>query len=162
MKSSAGAIKLNPTAVRERAKSVPGCKEVLADGPTVLSFIVGMRNNSSLSSSSNKKNRRQQQEQPRAKDLARVNIWTDSGTVGTSRVIDGKVRQSFRRNVQRYVCMYSLIIPLAGLIGVFFLFQLLPSRVIRQSLAQRSWVLIFLLLCFRSVDAKVWMLLRVY
>mmetsp|Transcript_47095 Transcript_47095/g.114955 ORF Transcript_47095/g.114955 Transcript_47095/m.114955 type:complete len:456 (+) Transcript_47095:142-1509(+) len=96
MKSSS-TVKLNPTAVRERAKSVPGCKEVLADGPTVLSFIVGMRNNSS----SNKKNgRRQQQEQPQAKDLARVNIWTDSGTVGTSRVVDGKVRQSFRRHVQ--------------------------------------------------------------
>ncbi len=31
--------------------------------------------------------------------LARVNIFFDSGTVGTSRVLGGKVRQTFRRNV---------------------------------------------------------------
>lgn len=88
---STTSIKLNPTAVRERAKSVPGCREVLADGPTVLSFIVGLHGTKG---------------RQRPKDLARVNIWTDTGTVGTSRVINGKVRQSFRRHVQRYVCAH--------------------------------------------------------
>jgi hypothetical protein len=91
---------LNPTAVRERAKSVPGCKEVLADGPTVLSFIVGIGPHHRRGSGGNK-GKDNSDEGSSSKQLARVNIWTDTGTVGTSRVIDGKVRQSFRRHVQR-------------------------------------------------------------
>ena len=31
--------------------------------------------------------------------LARVNIFLSTGTIGTSRVLGGKVRQTFRRNV---------------------------------------------------------------
>lgn len=74
------APKLNPTALRERAKSVPGCREVPASGTSVVSFVVGLHLR-------------------KVEALARVNIFFDSGTVGTSRVLGGKVRQTFRRNV---------------------------------------------------------------
>eukprot|EP00934_Nitzschia_sp_Nitz4_P003833 Nitzschia sp. Nitz4//scaffold48_size128905//8730//9950//NITZ4_003576-RA/size128905-processed-gene-0.71-mRNA-1//1//CDS//3329552910//3823//frame0 len=78
--SSSTTLKLNPVAVRERAKRVPGCKEVFASGDSVVSFVVGLGSN-------------------RPEDLARINIFVDTGTIGTSRVLGGKVRQSFRRNV---------------------------------------------------------------
>ena len=73
-------LKLNPAAVRERAKSVTGCREVFASGDSVISFLVGLHLN-------------------QVESLARVNIFFDSGTVGTSRILGGKVRQTFRRNV---------------------------------------------------------------
>jgi hypothetical protein len=74
-------LKLNPAAVRERAKSVAGCKEVLAQGESVISFMVGL-------------------DKPGRDDaLARINIFVDSGTIGTSRVMAGVLRQTFRRNV---------------------------------------------------------------
>jgi hypothetical protein len=73
-------LKLNPAAVRERAKSVTGCREVFASGDSVISFLVGLHHN-------------------QVESLARVNIFFDSGTVGTSRILGGKVRQTFRRNV---------------------------------------------------------------
>jgi hypothetical protein len=81
-------LKLNPAAVRERAKSIPGCKEVMAQGESVISFIVMDHSTSQVG------------ERLSSSSIARVNIFVDSGTVGTSRVLDGKVRQSFRRNVQ--------------------------------------------------------------
>jgi hypothetical protein len=81
-------LKLNPAAVRERAKSIPGCKEVMAQGESVISFIVMDHSASQVG------------EKLSSSSIARVNIFVDSGTVGTSRVLDGKVRQSFRRNVQ--------------------------------------------------------------
>jgi len=34
-----------------------------------------------------------------SKQLARINIFVQTGTVGTSRILNGKVRQTFRRNV---------------------------------------------------------------
>jgi hypothetical protein len=74
-------LKLNPAAVRERAKSIRGCKEVVAQGESVISFLVGL------------------DQVGNPDDLARVNIFVDSGTVGTSRVMGGKLRQTFRRNV---------------------------------------------------------------
>lgn len=73
-------VKLNPAAVRERAKSVAGCKEVVAQGESVISFMVGL-------------------DKGKSDALARINIFVDSGTIGTSRVMSGKVRQTFRRNV---------------------------------------------------------------
>lgn len=78
--SSTSVLKLNPAAVRERAKSIPGCKEVFASGDSVVSFVVGLHQN-------------------RVESLARVNVFFDTGTIGTSRVLRGKVRQTFRRNV---------------------------------------------------------------
>lgn len=77
---SSSSLKLNPAAVRERATSVPGCREVFASGDSVISFVVGLHLR-------------------QVDALARVNIFFDSGTVGTSRVLGGKVRQTFRRNV---------------------------------------------------------------
>jgi hypothetical protein len=75
-------LKLNPAAVRERAKSVPGCREVFASGDSAISFLVGLHLPG------------------RSDSLARVNIFVDTGTVGTCRIIlGGKVRQTFRRNV---------------------------------------------------------------
>jgi hypothetical protein len=74
-------LKLNPAAVRERAKSIQGCKEVVAQGESVISFLVGL------------------DQVGNPDGLARVNIFVDSGTVGTSRVMGGKLRQTFRRNV---------------------------------------------------------------
>jgi hypothetical protein len=74
-------LKLNPEAVRERAKSIRGCKEVVAQGVSVISFLVGL------------------DQVGNPDGLARVNIFVDSGTVGTSRVMGGKLRQTFRRNV---------------------------------------------------------------
>mmetsp|Transcript_2240 Transcript_2240/g.3777 ORF Transcript_2240/g.3777 Transcript_2240/m.3777 type:complete len:474 (+) Transcript_2240:100-1521(+) len=95
-------LKLNPSAVRERAKSIPGCREVLAQGESVLSFMVmdndksnHSRGDGRFDSSINHNNNSKV-----ASSLARVNIFVDSGTIGTSRVLDGKVRQTFRRNVQ--------------------------------------------------------------
>ena len=74
-------LKLNPSAVRERAKSIAGCKEVGSKGESVISFMVGL-------------------DKPGISDaLARVNIFVDSGTIGTCRVMGGKVRQTFRRHV---------------------------------------------------------------
>jgi hypothetical protein len=78
--SSTSTLKLNPAAVRERAKSVPGCREVFAQGDSVISFVVGLH-------------------QRQVDSLARVNIFLSTGTIGTSRVLGGKVRQTFRRNV---------------------------------------------------------------
>ena len=62
--------KLNPTAVRERAKSVTGCREIGEHvGDSVISFLVGL-------------------DQPgNASALARINIFYVSGTIGTSRVL---------------------------------------------------------------------------
>jgi hypothetical protein len=74
-------LKLNPAAVRERAKSIRGCKEVVAQGESVISFLVGL------------------DQIGNPDGLARVNIFVGSGTVGTSRVMGGKLRQTFRRNV---------------------------------------------------------------
>ena len=77
---------LNPTAVRERSKSIPGCKEIGVVDNTTLIFLVAV---ASKPSSDTKQN-----QQP-----ARITIFCDSGTIGTARVLDGTVRQTFRRNV---------------------------------------------------------------
>ncbi|KAL3942295.1 MAG: hypothetical protein SGARI_000315 [Bacillariaceae sp.] len=70
-------LQLNPSAVRERSKAISTCHEVPAQGQNIVSFLV-------------------EEEQ----SAARVNIFCDTGTIGTSRVLQGGVvRQSFRRNV---------------------------------------------------------------
>ena len=75
-------LKLNSEAVRERAKGIPGCREVLSSksDTQVVSFMVGLH-------------------QRHAENVARVNIFVDTGTIATSRILNGKVRQTFRRNV---------------------------------------------------------------
>ena len=98
---------LNPSAVRERSLSVPGCQEIHSCGggggkngtETILNFLVVTPTKNStaavaagttsllLSSSSSSS-------QP-----ARITVFCDTGTIGTARVLDGKIRQKFRRNV---------------------------------------------------------------
>ena len=73
---------LNPDAVRERAKSVPGCKEVVTYSESCVSFMVGLHQPGNVD------------------ELARINIFVDTGTVGTCRVLGGKMRQTFRRNIK--------------------------------------------------------------
>ena len=98
---------MNPSAIRERAKSVPGCKEIVTQGEYLISFMVGMDKPGKIES------------------LARVNVFVDSGTIGTCRVMGGKVRQTFRRNVSSLDVVERLLRnpekPLAideGLVGL--------------------------------------------
>ena len=73
--------KLDPVEVRKTARTVHGCRE---DGSskddTAMSFLVGLDSNN-------------------VKDLARVNVYTVTGTIGTCRVLQGQVREIFKRNV---------------------------------------------------------------
>lgn len=78
---------LRPVAVRERSKAIPNCKEIKPRAAnndpfsTTISFLIT----------------------PPKEDKenlpVRVNVFCDTGTIGTAKVVDGKVRQSFRRNV---------------------------------------------------------------
>ena len=96
-------LKLNPEAVRRRAASVPGCREVpptpSTDPPltNVCSFLVGCQGEVSASSSGFIPNPFLSER--KASDLARVTIYCDTGTVATGRVLDGCVRHTFRKNV---------------------------------------------------------------
>jgi hypothetical protein len=76
-------LKLNPVAVRERSKAIPSCNEIPGQqNETIVSFMI-LNNN----------------EDDATAGAARVDVFCDSGTVGTSRVLQGKARQHFRRNV---------------------------------------------------------------
>lgn len=77
-----GAVKprLDIHAVRTRAASVPGCEILAPPSGPVCSFITGMMTG-------------------KAADLARVHVYTDTGTVAIGRVVQGRYRQVFRRNV---------------------------------------------------------------
>eukprot|EP00977_Amphora_coffeiformis_P016906 scaffold5364_cov164-Amphora_coffeaeformis.AAC.4 len=77
-----GAIKprLDINAVRTRAASVPGCELVAPPSGPICSFITGMTTG-------------------KAADLARVHVYTDTGTVSIGRIVQGRYRQVFRRNV---------------------------------------------------------------
>ena len=79
-----GAIKprLDVNAVKTRAASVPGCEMVSTtpSGGPLCSFITGMSSG-------------------KAEDLCRVHVFTDTGTVSVGRIVQGKYRQVFRRNV---------------------------------------------------------------
>ena len=89
--------KLEPSAVRKVAKTVPGCIESgsLEDG-TVLSFLVGLDQQPDTSSLSYLVGLGQQ---PNTSALARINVYTTTGTIGTCRVLQGQVREIFKRNV---------------------------------------------------------------
>lgn len=87
-----GAIKprLDINAVRTRAGSIPGCELVSSSNPAVCSFITGMTSG-------------------KAEDLARVHIFTDTGTISVGRVVQGKFRQVFRRNVSSLDAVEDLL-----------------------------------------------------
>ena len=80
--------KLDPDAVRRRAQSIAGCREVHSHAtsgvqppPHVVTFLVGLREIRDVN------------------QLARVTVFADTGTIGVCRVLRGEVRQIFRRNV---------------------------------------------------------------
>ena len=77
-----GAIKprLEINAVRTRASSIPGVEAVSTGSGSVCSFITGLTSG-------------------KAQDLARVIVFTDTGTISIGRIAQGKYRQVFRRNV---------------------------------------------------------------
>jgi hypothetical protein len=90
--------KLEPNAVIERAKSVPGCRQVSAESGlratpplerrgegTMICFLVGIEDAS--------------REAQDVTKLARINVFCDTGTVATCRILHGAVRQVFQRNV---------------------------------------------------------------
>jgi hypothetical protein len=85
-----GAVKprLDMQAVKARAAGVPGCELVSNANGNVCSFVVGVQTTTSGSGST-----------PSVKDMARVHIFTDTGTVAVGRIVQGKYRQVFRRNV---------------------------------------------------------------
>jgi hypothetical protein len=72
--------KLDPDVVRKCAERVHGCREVATCGENVLSFMVGLES------------------KDKAK-LARLNVYLETGTIGTCRVMGEQVREVFRKNV---------------------------------------------------------------
>jgi hypothetical protein len=72
---------LDPVAVRRRAKGLAGVQALppFAPNDAVISFLVGLTG------------------QPN--DLARINIFADTGTIATCRVLNGVTREIYRRNV---------------------------------------------------------------
>jgi hypothetical protein len=90
--------KLDPEAIRERAKNIPGCHYVPSDCPTVCSFIVGCSNNIAKEGPTGT-SKVTGAAPDNIENLARVNIFVDTGTIGTCRVLQGAVRQTFRQDV---------------------------------------------------------------
>lgn len=88
-------IKLHLEAVRRRAEAVPGVREVIPSSgvsPNFASFLVGLLD----------------QAPPDPAKLARVTVFA-SGTISVSRVLLGKVRQIFRRNVSELDVVEKLL-----------------------------------------------------
>jgi hypothetical protein len=80
--------KLDPAAIRARARKIPGCQFIPSDCPTVCSFIVGCLNDEY-----------QDKAGQNIETIARINIFVDTGTIATCRVLQGAVRQTFRQDV---------------------------------------------------------------
>ena len=94
--------KLKLSAVRERAMSVPGCKELSTgsdidddddddDDPRVVSFLVDRSD--SVTTGGN-----EGRSVATTPGVARVNVYYQTGTVGTCRVLNGEVREIFRKH----------------------------------------------------------------
>ena len=90
---------LRPVAVRERCKSIPGCKELKNKDPfnTTMSFLI-------LPSEGEESDGKENVKLP-----VRVSVFCDTGTIGTAKVIGGQVRQSFRRNITSLDVMERLM-----------------------------------------------------
>ena len=93
---------LRPAAVRERCKSIQGCKELKNKDPfsTTISFLI-------LPIPPTEGEESKSQENPKLP--LRISVFCDTGTVATAKVIDGQVRHSFRRNVTSLDVMERLI-----------------------------------------------------
>ena len=88
--------KLDPTAVLRRASTIPGCKSVpVPNSPLICSFLVGLQDSSSQQQQSHSSNLPQRD----PSQLARISVFTDTGTVSVGRILQGNLRQVFRRNV---------------------------------------------------------------
>jgi len=84
--SSALKHRLDAGAVLRRASSIPGCKSVpIPNSPLICSFLVGLDQAS--------------RESRDPENLARISVFTDTGTISIGRVLQGNIRQVFRRNV---------------------------------------------------------------
>lgn len=80
--------KLDPNAVMRRASSVPGCKSVhIPNSPLICSFLVGLDQVGSSSGMND------------PEKLARISIFTDTGTISIGRIFHGNIRRVFRTNV---------------------------------------------------------------
>eukprot|EP00531_Pseudo-nitzschia_arenysensis_P014829 CAMPEP_0116133670 /NCGR_PEP_ID=MMETSP0329-20121206/10231_1 /TAXON_ID=697910 /ORGANISM="Pseudo-nitzschia arenysensis, Strain B593" /LENGTH=637 /DNA_ID=CAMNT_0003628319 /DNA_START=152 /DNA_END=2065 /DNA_ORIENTATION=+ len=92
---------LRPVAVRERCKSIPGCKELKNKDPfsTTISFLILPVSSEGEESKT--------QEKPKLP--IRISVFCDTGTIGTAKVIDGQVRHSFRRNITSLDVMERLV-----------------------------------------------------
>lgn len=80
--------KLDPEAVRRRANGIEGCKEVPCNLNIrhQISYLVGLENDD-------------KHQARNVTNLARVTIFADTGTVGICRVLNGEIRQVFKRNI---------------------------------------------------------------
>lgn len=83
-------LMLDPDAVRQRASSIPDCTELPSNSRTTLSFLRGERTGD-------------------LKQLARVIVFCDTGTVATGRYLGGAIRQTFRRNVNTLDALERLL-----------------------------------------------------
>eukprot|EP00544_Gedaniella_sp_CCMP2646_P012528 CAMPEP_0202482064 /NCGR_PEP_ID=MMETSP1361-20130828/1515_1 /ASSEMBLY_ACC=CAM_ASM_000849 /TAXON_ID=210615 /ORGANISM="Staurosira complex sp., Strain CCMP2646" /LENGTH=374 /DNA_ID=CAMNT_0049109785 /DNA_START=84 /DNA_END=1208 /DNA_ORIENTATION=- len=93
--------KLDPAAVRKTARAVPGCVEDSSlEGDTVMSFLVGLDSKDTA-------------------NLARINVYTVTGTIGTCRVLEGQVREIFKRNVSSVSALKRMLTnpPLLTTVG---------------------------------------------
>mmetsp|Transcript_6832 Transcript_6832/g.19780 ORF Transcript_6832/g.19780 Transcript_6832/m.19780 type:complete len:723 (-) Transcript_6832:930-3098(-) len=97
-KKSTSTNALRPVAVRERSKAIPGCRELrnhLNSDPFSKTVIFLIMTPSPLSGD----NHHGKENATPTLLPTRVNVFCDTGTIGTARVVDGQVRQTFRRNV---------------------------------------------------------------
>jgi len=75
--------RLNPESIRNRAQSIPGCHEIAhSETKKVISFLTGVRAGSPLFDPS---------------EIARVNVYYHTGTVGTMHVLNREVREHFHK-----------------------------------------------------------------
>lgn len=92
---------MDPAAVRKTARAVPGCVEDSSlEGDTVMSFLVGLDSKDTA-------------------NLARINVYTVTGTIGTCRVLEGRVREIFKRNVSSVSALKRILTnpPLLTTVG---------------------------------------------
>lgn len=94
---------LNPYSIKKKAKLVEGCRELDFDKDLkVISFLKttedskGTTPDTMKSQNSSYTNKRMGNKE-RNPDIARINVYYESGTVGICRVLNGEVREIFKR-----------------------------------------------------------------
>ena len=80
-------IRLHPEAIRQRAQSIQECREIaFSEELKVLSFLVSKDTESETSK----------------EQIARVNIYYQTGTVGVCHVIHNEIREYFHKKVNTH------------------------------------------------------------